>query len=844
MKNRIHSKCAALCAAGLLLTLCAASCSANSGKTAMDAYRKESVAYQALQGEGSKKPEPAEIEGKKLAQENAYLALYYQEETAAIAVFDKRSGAWWHSNPSGPKGLSAAASSQLNISTISSQGIVQQYTSYTDSLSKGQVEYTCGPDGLMVRYVFGVVKPDLSTVPEKLTDERFKELQQRAKEAGAQDSLLTRRYKKEGDVWIRKDVTNDQAEKLRNMFEAIGYTAEELAADNAAAGASSAAQESGGFEIPMQYTLEGDSLLVRIDGEAIRYPSNELITSMSVLEYFGALSQNAEGYLFIPDGSGALMNTKPQKGNAGLYMQPVYGLDHTLSREVRNDQCYDILLPVFGVSRPDAGMLGIIEDNEAAASVRAVKPGYVDGYATINAAFELNAAENIGLSSDAISKFYVTAENRYQGDTLLRYVFLEQANASYSGMARVYREYLDLSGKRQRLERTGDIPFFLETIGAVETETSTLGFVHEAYAALTTYEDNIAFVEDLKSRGVGNIQLLLSGWMNGGTDQKLADRLDLMGELGGTKGFQKLQAYTKEQNVGLYPLVYLNTFSNRTSQSIKNQYTSKTLGSKKSSIGENNFLMNAVIPGETAGQRYILSPAWQLPVAKKYLSALNKKGIQSAALGDIAHTSYSDYNKKSEALRQNAVLQSKEIVALFAGELSGLMLSAPNQVNAALGTTFVDVPKSSSSYSLSSESVPFYQMVYHGYADYAFTNMNFDTDLQKSVLKCAEYGGYPKFRFARRENAQLDITETAELYAAMYTGWIDEAAAAYASLNELLAPVRNAVMTGHTRLAAGVYRTSYDNGMHIYVNYTDKTVSADGVTIEAQSAVRKEGHAG
>ena len=81
--------------------------------------------------------------------------------------------------------------------------------------------------------------------------------------------------------------------------------------------------------------------------------------------------------------------------------------------------------------------------------------------------------------------------------------------------------------------------------------------------------------------------------------------------------------------------------------------------------------------------------------------------------------------------------------------------------------------------------------------------------------------------------------DDAAYYASSYARWLDSAGEAYAFLNELLTPVQSARMLGHEKLAEGVFRTHYDNGYAIYVNYTDAPVTFDGVTISAQSAVRE-----
>ena len=106
---------------------------------------------------------------------------------------------------------------------------MNEYSSYTDSVLKKQVEFS-GGDKLRVTYTFGNVKPDLSDIPYKLTNERFEELQKRAEEAGADERLLKRRYTQDKDtgIWTRKDLIADQAEKLKEWFKEINYTAEDI----------------------------------------------------------------------------------------------------------------------------------------------------------------------------------------------------------------------------------------------------------------------------------------------------------------------------------------------------------------------------------------------------------------------------------------------------------------------------------------------------------------------------------------------------------------------------------------------------------------------------------------
>lgn len=824
-----------LLAAILILSLLLSGCG---GKTPRDIsdLRKDTIKYNTIQPTGTLTPTEADLEGWTPAQENDYLALYYSEKTAAVKVFDKRTGGWWSTNPDSAS--SNAASSQLTLSTISLKGVVKEYSSSFDAVDKGQVEFKNG-SSLKVIYTFGNVKPDLSMVPSRLTNERFEELQKRVEEAGGNKKLLGRRYTQGDDgIWIRKEtLTVDQSKKLRELFESIGYTSQELAKDNAEAGGA-VEEASSSFSIPLEYVLDGDSLCVRISGEDTEYPTSEIITAVNVLSYFGAQQKDADAYFLVPNGSGALVNTEEQNSRSGIYELKLYGDDYTLPVERKSGVDMENLMPVFGISRAKDGVFAIIEDNDAVASVVVSKAGHVDLWNTVGASFALNSVENIGLSSDAISKFYITSQVKYAGDTSLRYIFLTEENRTYSGMAKVYRDYLDKQQNRSVMTEKGDMPLFVETVGALEGTTSTLGIVHEHKVALTTFDDNKIILDDLKSAGISNVKLILSGWANGGADQRLLDSLDIVSELGGKKKLEGLIEYAEKMGAKVYPKLLFNTFSSKDSLSNKNNFSAKTLGSKKSVMNSFDKLTGVALPSQT---RCVLSPTYQYEISRGLLKDLNKKKIGNVLLGDIATTAYSDYNKDSEALRQYSMMQAAEITALYADKLDGLMLAAPNVATARYSALYTDVPASSGSYMAEDRSVPFYQMVYHGYADYSFAPLNFTSDFTANYLKCVEYGGNLKFRFIINEDAKLSPEEEAEEYASQYSRWKEQMKESYLAYNELLSPVRNSVMVGHELISQGVYRTDYDNGISIYVNYNKTPALVGGITVPAQQAVRVEG---
>ena len=114
--------------------------------------------------------------------ENENLQLYINDQTAEIAVLDKRSGNVWRSNPvdrdsdpvaSGEK--KDLLSAQLIVDFNNEFGQLNQTNSYVDSVAREQVDFELLPDGIKVYYKFGTVKKTLEDLPKYISKERFEE---------------------------------------------------------------------------------------------------------------------------------------------------------------------------------------------------------------------------------------------------------------------------------------------------------------------------------------------------------------------------------------------------------------------------------------------------------------------------------------------------------------------------------------------------------------------------------------------------------------------------------------------------------------------------------------------
>ena len=151
----------------------------------------------------------------------------------------------------------------------------------------------------------------------------------------------------------------------------------------------------------------------------------------------------------------------------------------------------------------------------------------------------------------------------------------------------------------------------------------------------------------------------------------------------------------------------------------------------------------------------------------------------------------------------------------------------------------LNLPDTDSNYIIEDESVPFIQMALHGYITYASMPINLADDYERSVLRCIEYGSVPYFLLCDTYSAVLKNSYVADskLYTAVYEDWKDKLVEAYGKISGALSGVQDARMIRHEELSDDLYRSTYDNGTEIYVNYADTEQTADGVSVPAKDCV-------
>ncbi|OWA37059.1 hypothetical protein B9G55_03005 [Saccharibacillus sp. O16] len=779
--------------------------------------------------------------------ESQSLRLYVNKETAEIAVVTKKGGTVWRSNPEDRAKDALASgvnkdmlSAQTRLSFYNAAGQSNSVNSYTDSAAHKQIRYEQLPQGVRVHYQFGSEEASIDDLPVKISKERFETKLLAAMDKAGQRALkIGYAEDKEAGVYVRIDkaMQGIQLSRALEAFASAGYTEEDLQLDNAEHGVETESGASRQFRLTIEYQLDGDDLRVRVPAADIRFPDAYPIHTLSLLDYFGAAGSGEEGAIFVPDGSGALIRFNNGKTRYPAYQQDVYGPDLTLQTEEPESQEQKARMPVFGMIRKEGAMLGIIEEGAAAAAINADVAGKLNSYNAVYPSFYVVNKSDITLQSGDMVRTLPKFQKRpTSSDFAVRYTFTGADNASYSGLAELYRTYLEKQGGLPKITASASeskveaIPFYLKLIGGVTTKKHRLGIPYEAEEALTTFDQAQEILTKLEENQVKNIRLRYSGWFNGGLNHRHPDRVKVDQSVGGAKGLTTFAEYAKQAGITLFPDMALLTVHDASGFKPSRE-ASRTLTQEPAKLYPTNLAIQ-----ERDAERspsYVLSPNLMYEASAGMLDTLKRYGTAGLSLRDLGEQLNSDMSPKKLLDRPQAQGEVKRTLERFKQEGLELAAEGGNAYIWPYVSDLTDAPMSSSRFKLEDEEIPFYQLVVHGAIGYAGApyNLSAQTNPRHEVLKLIEYGASPYFTWFYAPNHAVKETDYEDLYAAHYEPWLETAAELYREVNEANGAFAGQRMTHHEQVQEGVYRTTYESGSHVLVNYNEDPVVVDGLTV-------------
>ncbi|WP_020620510.1 DUF5696 domain-containing protein [Paenibacillus daejeonensis] len=783
------------------------------------------------------------LEEMQVMAENEHLVLYLHPETTQVAVRHKESEAVWHSNPP-DRDTDALATGynkaklnvQFELTYYDDAGNAMRYDNYTHSVLNGQFEIEQAEDGATIVYTLGDVVGDLDAIPKFISAERFQTiiLDRLSSEADQREVGLRFRFDEEQQHYERRDsaLRGVGLTKLLGLFEEIGYDEAERAVDKEAYG--EAADGPLGVRVPLTYSLEGEELAVSIAAAGMEYPETMNIQAISVLPFFGASGQRDEGYIVVPDGSGSLIRFNNGRTYAAPYRTPLYGADAAMSQIINRQQTVPARLPIFGMSYGDRGFLAIIEQGDAVATVEADVSGRLNAYNNVYPTFTILGHEEVTLSngwrSSTIKRFQ---SEPYRGEIAVRYQFLGEEGSTYADMAASYREYLVRTTGMAPLEGSTGVPFYVELIGGIPKQKFFLGIPYHAYEPLTTFDQAADILNRMQEEGIGNIMLRYTGWFNNGIRHNLPSSVKVDKKLGGSRGLRELQSYAEAGGITLFPDASFQEAAPRARGFSRSSQAARFITGKVAARYPYNTATYAQDLDAEPG--YVVSPQALPAIVDGFIDDYRRMGLSGLSLRDLGSELNADYNRERVIDREAAKGIVQEQLTKLGETAPDLLIEGGNAYAAPYARHIVDAPMTDSGFNITDESVPLFQLVYHGYKSYAGMPWNLadNQDARANFLKALETGAGLHYTWFHAEASAIKMTGFDHLYSADYRSWLDEAAEQYRELTQVIGDVADEVIDDHAKLAEGVYQTTYAQGKMIIVNYNDAAIEIDGVRIEA-----------
>lgn len=791
-----------------------------------------------------------DVEGMVLAAESEYLKLYTNVETAEIAIYDKRNGMITYSNPIDLEEDPIANGTNKNY--LRSQFILDYYNSarapgtfdsYSASVDLGQVTVCALENGIRYTYKVGTVSNATGIVPKYIRpgvlNDVLRELPD--DEAETLAGYFTESTAVPGFMELKRSVTSSTAilVVINDMFERAGFTSDDYVEELTEAGMESLLSPN--FTVELEYRLNGDHLEVSVPMCSLMEGGGAKIYRIQVLKYMGAAGTEAEGYMVVPNGSGSIINFNNGKTNVADYSQYIYGMDPVSQEYTVLENTEKARLPLYGIANGDVNILATVEDGASLSFVTASIAGKVNSYNYVYYSFVLRGFDTLSMfgTTGLSAELPVLEKDVYDVNLTVRYSFLDNEYAGYSGMANYYRERLLAEGAL--VERTGDteLPFFYDVIGGVKRTSHILGVQYLSVYPMTTFEQAEEISNDLAANGITNQIMNYQGWFNGGYYHNVADRIRVTGKLGGRSGLESLSSTVAANGGEFYADVAFQrvTYISRHYHSMFE--TSRYYGAGYVvHFGQVNpsTLRQTSTLGYQETSYDLLSPKFLPRYVGIFADRIQNYDISGISLRDLGDTLHSDRRRTNVINREEALDVVLGQLDLLAGTGKDIMVNGGNSYTFAYAGNIINAPVHDNNYFIIDQDIPFYEMVIHGHINYCGTQLNNGStdDKQEDLLEMIEYGVAPHYIFTWESATEMKYTGLNMYYATTYANWSEEAAETYRMLSEALNPVVGAEMIGHEVLENGLRKVSYDNGVCIYVNYSDTDIEQDGILVPAK----------
>lgn len=575
--------------------------------------------------------------------------------------------------------------------------------------------------------------------------------------------------------------------------------------------------------VPVSVTLNEQGLSAEVLVGDIKEEGKYTATKISLLGHFAAAGYKEDGYIVVPDGSGAVINFSNGKHTYPSLSIPVYGTDASLGEAVSNP--IGAYMPIFGIKNQNHSYLAVIEKGDANSYINASVAGNNQSFNRAYASFVIrdDAIVSVGTTSVGYSnKTYTIYDETEQtlNAVAVKYILLSGDNADYSGMASTYGEYLKPRFKNDRSQSQKSL-LYLNMVCSVNVEQNTLGFTRETAIFTASFDKTEKLISRLNENGADNLSVRLEAWNKSDIKNSVVKTAQPIAAVGKTAELEKLSRAVTASGGSLYAAI--DIFHIKPS----NKYGTRSIN--KRSVEIYPIAQNTLKYDANAQETGLLSPLLFEDTAEKLLDTMPEfaMGLSFSTEKDGLYSDFGDSYSK----RQNTAEILKNVYSNAAqigiADMKPAAFLVPYLGRAFwLGGDFLH-------YDVEDYQIPFYQLAVANLVEYSYEPINLSLDSNTSFMRSLEYGAGLTYTLITENSGEVSRSDNTALYNCEADKLFEGITENYNTAKAFYAKVGDTLLA-HDRLYEDVYISEYTSGVAVF-NYSQSDFTYGGTVIPANS---------
>lgn len=715
---------------------------------------------------------------------------------------------------------------------------------YNGSIEGGNYKVYKIKNGVRIIYDCAQRNVEKSWIPTLIKSLEYEEIIKSEKLAGEQFKLFKRLYNKKRNTDYHELLNLATRENLSDLYDIwvskLNLTDDDLNKRMIEATGKPVYVKKPHFIIPIDFVITKDGQLkVTILLDKIKELSpdrGELtlhIKKISLLENMMIVKdekKDNEDFIFIPDGSGALIKTSNKKEETKVnYIKPIYDNNKYISKTNKKiDFGEKILLPLYGVGIKDKGILSIIEEGFGVATLNSK---YDSGYSYTYPEFNLRIDDTYEFVKGVPITSYGEIEKNFNISCNYSFVSnnLNKPVTYFDFIKTIQKLYFN---NHKKIDNKNLI--LLDILGAFITKEHILGIPYYKTRALTKYKDVNEILNFYKDY---NINYKYSGFSKGGLNGKSQIKIKHDKELGDLKTFNSLL------DKDIYFDIYIATRYFDKDDRFKNSRTGlQSVGGNRKSYSNRNPMTLEYLDYDLT-KYYILNPNFLEEEINKF--NLNNSKFNNLSFRDLGNTFYANYTNKpldydycNELINRNFINIKKN---------KKIMLNQAFFHSALFADIIEDLPSNSSNHDSFYQDIPFIQLLYSPYINIYGNSIN----LNDNEINYNSNKKYLNYALMSNQGLKYILTKTSSnltkqtpYYNKYYQTHIDlykeDIDNNYNILNEFRS--KNKQIINHELIFKDIFRVTFnDDNVYIF-NMSNSSYDYDNngktITIKANSKLK------